>query len=634
MPKDRSIPDYKYPMGLDWTPGSRLASRITEAVMNRAKASKTEMSKREPVWTAIREKLTCYVAPQKLKSADRALLDGESDAPITVVVPISYAILDTILTYWLSAYTDGHIFRYDPVGPEDKAKAYLLEHVVNMQAVKSKMLLSLYVQWRDALAYGLGITSLRWDTRYGRKTSIEEVPIGMDFATGFPTSETRTYSERVMQWEGSVLDNIAPWNYFPDPTKPCHKVQDCEFVGFLSSVSRMELLQREAADNDMYFNIRYLEPRQGRMTLHETESAVDNLVHPADVDISSAHSSDSVDVLSFYWTLVPAEHGLGRSRYPEKWLFEIAGSSNTIIRAQPINLNHNMYPIAVCAPTFDGYAAAPVSLLEVIYEMQGAIDWLWRSRVRSVNATSTPKMLLDPFLARYDQALDSTSNVICMREHVWGRGVLNAMQQVNFQDVTPGHINDIGVLTDIIQRVTGAVDTVQGVVRPTGERRSATEMRDARLSAISRLQKGTRLGSVQSLQDIGLMMGYHTQQFMSRSTYVHLTGEAYRDLSVLYGSAYAPVTPEDVQMEFDVTAADAVTPGGESVQDLIQLFQLSASHPVTAQAFNPVKQVLDIYMQAGVKGAYNFLVMPDDQVPEAAAAQGASPVNLTPEGYI
>ncbi len=615
--------NYKYPMGLDLSPKSVLHEKLVKEIKARATASKSEMEKRYGIWDCIKDKLTVYIKPPDEKSKERRILDKDPDTPTTVIIPISYAVLDTLLTYYVNAFGDGPIFHYDAVGPEDKPSAKLLEHLVNDQARRAKTLLSLYVQWRDALAYGIGITSVRWHEEYGRRTVTREVPDGIDYVTGEPIMIEKTFSERVKQWEGSVVDNISPWNYFPDPEVPCHKIQDAEFIGFLTKKNYTTLLNLERNNAEVYFNVRSLKGKLGRSFLAETPKD-DATVHiEGSPYYPGRKDTKSFDILSFYWELVPSEWGLGRSVYPEKWLFELAGADMTIIRAQPINLNHNRFPVTVCSPTFDGYTSAPSSILEIIYEMQNAIDWLWKSRVKSVNATQNPKMVIDPFLVRYDQAIDNEQNVACIREHVWGRGVQNTMEQVRFTDVTPNHIHDIENLSNIIQRVSGAVDSVQGVVQPTGERRSATEMRDARTSAMSRIQKGTRLVSMQSIHDLGLFMAYHTQQFMEQETYVHLVGDNYKDLMLIFGEEYVPVSPEDIQINFDILPTDAVTPGGEYLPELIQLFQLSHAHPAASMQFDPVKQILDIYMRAGVKGAYQFLVVPDDEAAAMAASIGA-----------
>lgn len=618
--------DYSYPMGLDFAPTSKLHSRIVQEVKSRAKCSQGEMSKRYPIWEKTRDKLTCFVAPDKIDPRDKLLQEKNEDYPATVIIPSTYAILDTILTYWLTAFGDGPLFRYDGVGPEDHPAAKLLEHVVNNQARRSKMLLNLYVQWRDALAYGLGISCVRWHEEYGRRTVMKDVEIGFEPVSGAPITIPKPFSERVHIYEGSVIDNISPMDYFPDTAVPCHQVQNMEFVGFLTKSNYVSLLNLERNQPDTYFNVQYLKDCVGRSFLRETLKE-DNLVHPDDLQSGSRSKSSSIDILNFYWELIPAEWGLGKSRYPEKWLFQVASEKDIIIRAQPINLNHNRFPLTVIAPTFDGYTAAPVSLLEIIYELQNAIDWLWRARFRNVTSALNSKFLLDPYLARYDQAISTDSNIVCIREHVWGRGVQNAMEQLTVSDVTQNNIRDIGVISDIIQRVTGAVDSIQGVVRPTGERRSATEMRDARLSALSRIQKGTRLASLQGMYDLGFLLGYHTQQFMSHDTWIRIIGDSYKDLMMIYGKDQVLVSPEQLQIAFDVIPADAVTPGGEFLPELIQLFQLTSSNPLTAKAYDPVKQTQDLYQRAGVKGSYRFLLLPDEQVQQQAEMMSAVPVD-------
>ena len=627
--------DYDYPMGMNLKPGSKLHARLITRLMAMAKYSQKEMSKRYSKWDAIDQKLSAYVVMDEEEASLKAADDSK---PVNVIVPVSHALLDTLLTYLITSFGDGMLFKYRAVGADDRAKGLLLELLIHGQCERAKVLLDLYVQWRDSLAYGFGVVAPRWEQDWGRVTRMVDDEFISDVTGQTVTMGKKKISERKMLYEGNVLDSINPRNYFPDPQVPVHKVQRGEFVCILNERNYMELVENERQEPQTYFNARYLRNKTNRSSLRAADPTTDAAYKVRDSFDSATGYTQPIDLLSFFCTIIPSEWGVGKSVYPEKWLFEVAGDQ-TILRAQPLNLNHNLYPVAVCAPNFDGYSVAPVSTIELTHELQVAIDWLYKSRLHNVRTSLNNRLVLDPWLARYDDALSQKAGgVIRIREHVWGRGVQNAVAQLPVQDVTMSHWADISQASDIAQRTSGAVDSLQGVVRPSGERRSATEMRDTRMSALSRIQKASRLISMQSMQDLGRMFASHTQQFMTKDTWVQLAGEHLLELAKQFGDAeQVKLTPEEILIDFDVMPSDGTTPGGEYLPDLVQMFQMSHSIPQSAMAFDPVKQMLDLYRRAGVKDASKFVkaeveILPDEQALEKAQALGAMPVTSAPPG--
>jgi len=621
--------DYKYPFNLDLRPTSALHQKLIGRLMAMAKYSQTEMQKRYSKWDEITQKISAYAV---LNEEEARLKAADNSKPIQVIVPMSHALLDTLLTYLMSTYGDGVIFRYLPVGPEDTTKAMLLELLIHTQVEKSKMLLDMYVQWRDAWSLGIGIVAPRWRERWGRKEMLVDDVYTSDVTGQQIVIGQKKASFRSMLFEGNVLDCVHPKHYFPDPAVSMHKIQDGEFVCILNERNYMSILEAERDDTN-YFNGRHLRNRVTISRLRGDDVYTDAAYRVRDQ--KDKGGTQPVDVLSFFCNIIPAEWGVGKSVYPEKWLFEVAGDA-ILIRAQPLNLNHCMFPVAVCAPNFDGYTIAPISTLELTHELQVAIDWLYKSRLHNVRTSLNNRLVIDPYLARYDDAISGEpGGAIRIREHVWGRGVQNAVEQLPVSDVTASHWSDIGYANDIAQRSSGAVDTLQGVVRPSGERRSATEMRDTRMSAVSRLQKAAKLISLQSMRDLGLMLASHTQQFMTTDAYVRTAGDYLVELAKIYQNQdIIKVSPQDILIDYDVLPADATTPGGEYLPDLIQAFQLSHTIPQSAMAFDPVKQMLDIYRRAGVKDATKFIradvqLLPDEQAVEKAMKLGAMPLQMT-----
>jgi hypothetical protein len=590
-----------------------------------AKGSQDVMKRRWDRWSQIEATLTAYAL----------MADDESERTNNVVVPVSYATLDTLLTYWLSTAAAGPIFRYTGVGPEDKEKAMLMELVIDLQCKRMKTLLGLHTMWRDSIAFGIGVSAVRWRREYGRKVITTKNPI-MGLTGEVLGYDTQKVKKRAVVFEGNALDNVSVFNYLPDPNVPAHDVQRFEFVGIQGVDSYTNLLGVEGEAPEEWFNVRYLKGQANRSILEyrvpmgEEKRIGENVVF----------GTQQVDLLTMYVNLVPRDWKLGKKRYPEKWVFVVAGNG-VLIRCQPLNLDHNRFPVAVCCPTYDGYSVSPISTLEMVYGIQEWVDWCYRSNVDNVKKMLHNMLIIDPFLVNYDSVVNSPGPgmVATIRSHVWGRGVENAMKQLEMRDVTSPTLGYVNNSIELIQRVAGSTDSLQGIVQQGGERRTATEMRDARMSALGRVQKGARLASIQCMQDLGYLYAKHLQQHMDTKMFVQLIGEHQVELQQIYnGVTYAEVGPDLLaDVDFDLVVSDGSNPGGEFLTDLIQMYQIVRGDPETAKAFDPVRMVLDMYIRANVKGASRFLrvqtppnmnVMPDEQAMNVVAgAPNAQPVN-------
>ena len=140
--------DYDYPEGLNWKPGSELHESLKALILQRACESRDFMQKRYPSWKKIDKNLTAYIPATE---AERKIKNADDRKPVNVVIPVSYAILETLLTYFTSTFFQQPIFKYQGAGPEDTVKAMLLELVIAQQVHRQKMMLDLYVMWRDSL---------------------------------------------------------------------------------------------------------------------------------------------------------------------------------------------------------------------------------------------------------------------------------------------------------------------------------------------------------------------------------------------------------------------------------------------------------------------------------------------------
>lgn len=623
-----------YPNGMNLKPGTKEHERIKNEVLLRARESNGKMSKRFDSWKNIDRTLTAYMPADEKENVVKS---SDPRKPVNVVVPLSYATLETLLTYWTKAFLNNPMIKYSGVGPEDTIGAMLLQGVVDLQCRRGKAALGAHTVGRDGFAYGLGVIGVVWDKVMAKK------PVTRDMFEKRWLLPDRYIGREIefedtVQYEGNKIVNIDPYRFLPDPNVPIQNVQDMEFVGWCSRENRMSIMQREKASDGDMFNAMYLRHINGESAIFKSdEHGREDFIRYGTEEPST--STNPVDVIYMYLNIVPEEWGLGSGKYPEKWFFALGGDE-IVLQAQPLGLNHNMYPVAVFSPEYDGYSLTPVSKLEVIYGLQEATDFFYKSHFTNVRKAVNDVLIVDPFLINMnDVRKQEPGGIWRLRESAWGKQKLDqAVKQLGISDITRGNVADASFTMDVANRISGTVDILQGIMRSGGERRSATEARDARTSALSRLEKMARLASVQLFQDIGYLYASQTQQFMSKDLYVEITGEWQEKLEKEFNrpvqAGKFPVSQDMLAIDFDVLIHDGtVVENQGNVDSWIQILQVIGTQEDLVRQFDIVRIVKHIATIMGEKNLEDFSkvtpqVMPDEQVQQQAQAGNLVPMDI------
>lgn len=626
---------YEYPGKLDLKPGSPLHQLVLGKLNRYAKDSSAVIKKRHPSWQEIDSKLQAYIP---ITGKEREVLKDDPRKPVSIVFPYSYAILETLIAYLVAAFTPEPIFRYEGVGPEDAAGATLMEKVISLHCQKTKVVLNLHVLFRDISAYGLGIVTPQWLVRRGKKVRMRSVGLGP------PERETIS----TILFEGNALENIDPYCYLPDPNVPLHDVQRGQYVGWVDRDNLMNLLTDEEVDGDL-FNVQYLRRLTNKST---TLFGTTNYPRSARSGTSFDNyvtnvSSDPVDLLHMYVNLIPSQWKLGSSDYPQKWMFTV-GADAVIIRARPLDLIHDMYPLAVAVPDFDGYSPVSYSRIEILSGMQKTIDWMFNSHVANVRKAINDVLVVDPYLINVADIAEGTpGGIVRLRRPAWGRGVENSFKQLAITDITRNNVTDVTFLIEFMRQIAGTDSPVMGNLRQGGpERLTAQEFKGTNVGAVNRLERIAKIVGVQSLQDVGSMFAYHTQQFMDEPTYVKTTGQwptAVQDAYNVQEGGRVLVRPSDILIAYDLLVRDGSIPGGNYNDTWVQLFQMISQSPVLMQTFDITKIFKLIAQNSGAKNVDAFeldkaaakmqpSVQPDEQVQQQIDAGQLSPFNVALNG--
>jgi len=603
--------DYNYYEKLNLKPGSELHDSIVRRIMKQVKDSSSIVETRFASWRKVDHTMTTYV---ELDEYEKSLQQSNPRKPVTIVVPVAYATRETLLTYRVAAFLESPIFRYEGWGDEDRIGAMLLERVIELQMRRFKSALSLYTMWKDDFTYGLGVVACNWETIVGKVKKDEEVN-----ETGFFASLGRLFDRNGKSYrrtektgtlfEGSTIYNIDPYNYLPDANSNAMWPQRACSHGWVDRTDYYTLLDEEISNpGSGLINVRYLDHFSNRRSAYFVSDETGRETKAGYPSVGNIiGQNNDVDVVYRYIKLIPSEWGLGSSDNPEKWLFAVAGDK-ILITAKQLGLDHNMFPIAISATNCDGHTPIPISAMETIYGLQHTIDWLFRSHIANVRKAINDMIVVDPYLVNYNDLKNpEPGKLIRMRRAAWGKGVKDAVMQLTVSDITRQNIPDIGFVMSIIEQVSGAGEAVKGLRRKTSERVSATEANQVFSSALSRLEKDAKIAGLQAHFDLAYLFAAQTKQLMSTETYVKAIGRLGEDLSAEFGGRTKLVTPDDIDVLYDVVPHDGSIPGNSDGIAWTQIFQILATNPAVAQQFDIIRIFKHIARSLGAKNVNDFV---------------------------
>ncbi len=578
--KPKKILNYEYPEGLDLTPGSKLHKTLVDAILDRARESSALMSTRHPSWNQTDQFLTAY---KPIDQDEKDVQDQDSRKPVSIVFPYSYAILETLMSYMVAAFFRDPIFRYEGYGSEDVIGAILLEKVVALHTNKFKVALNLHTMFRDSFSYGIAPVTPVW----------------------------KVHSRG--NFEGNALENIDPYLYLPDPNVSADKIQDGEYVGWISFNNLMDLKTEEVNNEDM-FNVDYIEQLSHKRTAVQHYNPSDRKLKTGETRSENVNVLNGVDEIPMYVKLIPSDWGLRDSDVPEKWFFRLA-ADEIIITARPAEFNHDKFPVTVCAPDFDGYSAAPMSRLEILGGLQGVLDFLFNSHIANVRKAINDMIIYDPFLVNSKDLKDpKPGKLIRMRRPAWGKGVKDAVQQLNINDITKQNIGDSTWIVQWMQKIGAVDDAAMGSLRQGGpDRLTGAEFQGTQAGAVSRLERIAKVIGLQAMQDIGEFFADHTIQMMDETAYIKTTGNWAKELMEEYGATNVidrgrmAVSPDDLDINADVIVRDGSIPGGNYSEVWMRMWESLISEPRLAQTFDIVRIFKHIARNAGAKNVNDFV---------------------------
>jgi hypothetical protein len=530
------------------SPQHRLLKSMLETRIQMAKRRHSQQHDR---WKRAEESILAYVPETDIDHKRKQARDSGRPTYTTIKIPYSYALLMAAHTYWTSVFfARNPVLQFAGRHGESEQQVQAVEALCAYQIETGGALAPYYIWLYDAGKYGVGITGSYWDQEIIRYSHIEPNPE--------KEGEGLLITDEVGGYEGNKVYNISPWDFLPDPRVPVGRFQEGEFVAVKRRVSWNDLRRRERLG--YYMNLQELKGGGGDSTPGEQYS---QLVRPEDTDYIAGHEEGRphhpavVKVYEVYVDLIPSEWKLGPSSYPEKWVFTITDDLGTIIGTQPLGLMHGKFPFDVLESEVEAYGAWNRGIPEIIEPLQDTMDWLLNSHFYNVRAALNNMFIADPTrIVIKDLQNPEPGMVARLKPEAYGSDIRTFFQQLQVQDVTQGHTQDMQHMLTISERVTGINDQILGVLGSGGGRKTATEIRTSTGFGVNRLKTASEYMSVTGFAPHSMKMLQQSQQYYSQEKQLRLVG----DLASQDNGRFLNVTPELIAGFYNFVPVDGTLP--------------------------------------------------------------------------
>lgn len=624
---------YEYPSGHNFKPGSEIHDKLVKEIVSRAWVSRDKIKVRFDQWTDTENTLRAYIPTD---AYEKQLKWEDSRKPISMVIPVSYAVKETLLANLLAAFIKDPIHSYIGQGPEDAVGAALMERAVALQCNRNRVALAMFRMLSDDIIYGLAPTVAHWKTdwNYRQERYMAQAEPSLEEAlSGEFRMEERTRTLENLAFEGNALKNVDPRYYLPDPNVAADKVQDGEYVGWMEQIPYVNLLETENRDRGL-FNVKYLRDLQESQSFLrlDMETGRNNQDRP----LSYTSVTRSVDVIYMYIKIIPKEWGLG-GHNPERWFFAV-GNDRVLLQARKAEFNHDMFPVSTLASNGDGYSGTPTSRLEMISEIQTTANYYVNSGVAHDRKSLNDTYVVDPSMISMKDLLDpKPGKIIRVKPRYFGKSVKDAITQYPSTNVTKDNMAMVDVLLNIVNRVTGAVDAMQGVQRTGSERVTAMESSNTFNSALGRVGLGARVAGMTVLWEHAYMFAHNTQQFGSKDQWIPMVLGGWNTLlRETFGDvSHVQATIGDLNISFDVKMPGGEIPSSGNYNAALQVYRQVAADPELRGRFDLARLLERTAQMAGFSNLHDFTstaspmqmqVQPDEQVAQAIQAGNGVPI--------
>lgn len=307
----------------------------------------------------------------------------------------------------------------------------------------------------------------------------------------------------------------------------------------------------------------------------------------------------------------PSMWGLGKSKYPEKWVFTII-EDEIVIGCRPLGAYHGRFPYSILEYEMDGGLLFKRGVHEILKPMDDTLNWLVNTHFFNIRRVLNDNLVVDPSrIVMKDLMNNKPGKLIRLKRSAYGEDVRSAVHQLQVTDVTQQHLVDTRLINELAHKMVGVNDNIMGTVHPGG-RKTATEIRSSSTFGINRLKTNSEYYSASGWTDNFDMMLSNTQQYYDQEKIFKIAGELGGELQ------NRPITPEDIAGFYDFVPVDGTMPIDRFAQANLwkELFIAISSLEGLANEFDLSKIFAYTAQLAGAKNINQFKVqvVPDEEI--------------------
>lgn len=623
---------------------SDVAREILRRLEARVRASERLLSKKHKAWKEAEERVLAYLPEREIDKVKKTEREQSGVVEYTTIqIPYSYAVLMAAHTYLTSVFMGRNpIHQFTGRHGESQQQVQAMEALIDYQTIVGRNIPTLYTWLYDAGKYGAGIVGVHWETRIDHVSMFVEEP-EVDEVTGLPTGKVNKLLRTMPQttYKGNKATNIQPWDFIWDTRFPIKLFQDGSYCGRRIVLDWNEVKRREALG--YYMNLEQI--GSGRTAdAQASNPGSDQLDRPLSTDSSNQDAEyqfwdnngeknhpTELQGYELYVEIIPEEWRLGKSQYPEKWIFTCSGDFKTLVGVQPHGALHCMYPFSVLPLEAEGYGLTTRGMPEILAPVQNTVDWLINSHFYNVRAALDNRVIVDPSRVVMKDVVDRRpGGVIRLKPSAYGTDTRLVYSQFTVQDMTQTHLRDLQMMFGIGERTIGVNDQIMGMIGAGGGRKTATEVRTSTSFGVNRLKTISEWFSAVGFDPYAQMQVQNTQQYYDGEQKFKIAG----DLVGSAGPQFLQVNPELIGGFYDFVPVDGTLPIDRYAQGNMwrELFAQSRQFPQLMMGYDWVGIFEWVAQLMGLKNITRFKIQltPDQQL--AASAQAGNSVPLGGKG--
>lgn len=565
------------------TGDSEFQKKLLEHCKDCLRLASEEMSKNYTAWDNS-EYLYRGYRPADKEDARSA----EKKEPTKILVPLAFAQLQTYLAFMWSAFNQrDQFYEVQGMAAEDASMAEGLNRDLAYQMSRNDWALVFYDLLLSAGKYGFGVVQATWEVETQKvRGRVPAPPSFMDAAKqmlGLPVEPT--FQETILtvtSYEGTKFKAVSPYNFLPDPAVSLARFQEGGFVACDEEVTLQSLKNLEGKD---YFGTEHIK-KAGATGIdwnyrkRRVGSGWSSTTDPTGEQASrkAVRTDMQIKLVPKEWNEQTKTNLFGDEQ--DEVIFNVViANDDKIIQFKPAGYLHDRFNFEILEYSQDGNSSINPGLVSIISELQQLFTWYINSRVANVKQNIKNRFIGNPEKV-FAEDLESDKALIRTR----GAGVTDldrALKQLDVRDVTNSHMQDLSIISELVQQVTGINENALG--QYSSGRRSAAEARAVNSSASARLKMQASMNWTQCFRPLGEQLVSNTRQGRSKAVYDRILGA---DAAKYPYEVCILATPEQIGGAYDFMPYDATLPSerGQIVATLKELLMELMKTPGSAQA--------------------------------------------------